>query len=148
MASDLHTLEDWVEPLLAKLDPAARRQLAATLGRKLRTSQRERIAAQKNADGTPYQARKFRQKSGRVKRRAMFVKLRQNKHLKVRADSTGVTVGFLGRVARLAEVHQRGLRDKVSPDGPTVKYPQRQLLGFTQGDIELIRDELIDYLAQ
>lgn len=148
MADSLADLADWAEPLLAKLGPAARRQLAGTLARKLRTSQRERIAAQKTPDGKAYRPRKIRNKRGRVKRRAMFVKLRQNRYLKARGNSTEVAVGFFGRVARIARVHQYGLRDKVSPKGPAVKYPERSLLGYAREDLQMVEDMLIDHLVE
>ncbi|WP_415843094.1 hypothetical protein [Yersinia entomophaga] len=35
-------------------------------------------------------------------------------------------------------VHHYGLRDKISRNGPTVKYERRQLLGLTDGDVEWI----------
>lgn len=50
----LSALEDWVAPLLAKLEPAQRRALARNVGQALRRSQAARIAAQQNPDGSAY----------------------------------------------------------------------------------------------
>lgn len=48
------------------------------------------------------------------------------------------------------ELHarQNSLRDKVTKNGPTVKYERRQLLGFTDGDSEWIGDLALEWLAK
>ncbi|BBB66590.1 hypothetical protein UNDYM_2337 [Undibacterium sp. YM2] len=61
----------------------------------------------------------------------MFNKLRTNTHLKAKADGNGLEVGFYGRVARIAWVHQYGLRDRVVAGGGDVQYKERQVLGFS-----------------
>ncbi|MFC0708829.1 phage virion morphogenesis protein [Azorhizophilus paspali] len=147
MPDDLRALEDWAGALLARLDAGERRKLTQTIARDLRRNQQQRIAAQRNPDGTPYAPRKdLRGQVGRV-RRKMFAKLRQAKHLKLQSTVDSIAIGFVGRVARLARVHQYGLRDRVERDGPEVQYDTRQLLGLTDSDIELIRDRLLEHLA-
>lgn len=146
---DLQQLEDWVGPLLAKLDPVERRRLAHTVALNLRRSQQQRIAEQRNPDGTPYAPRKqLRQRAGRIKRGAMFRKLRTAAHLKIRADQNQASIGFFGRVARIAQVHQEGDTDQARPGGPDVRYARRQLLGFTAADRERIRELLIEHLTR
>lgn len=150
MADDLTQLEDWAGALLAKLQPAARRQLARTVAIDLRRSQQQRIAAQQNPDGSAYAPRKPKQlrgKKGRIKRARMFIKLRQAKHLKATGDAQQATVQFLGRASRIARIHQYGETAEVAPGGPRVRYPRRELLGFTASDRERIRDRLIDHLT-
>lgn len=147
MADDLTALANWAEPLLAKLDAGARRQLARHIAQDLRRSQAGRIADQKNPDGSPYAPRKLRHKQGRIKRQKMFIKLRQRRHLKARVSSAEISVGFFGRVARIARVHQYGLRDRVAPDGPQADYEQRELIGFTREDRAMIEARLLEYLA-
>ncbi|TQU53007.1 phage virion morphogenesis protein, partial [Xanthomonas perforans] len=114
-----------------------------------RRSQSQRIGKQQAPDGSQYAPRKqqLRQKSGRVKRAKMFVKLRQAKHFKISASPNVVSVGFLGRVSRIARVHQEGLAEKIRPDGPKVSYEKRTLLGLAEGDYALIRDMLINRLV-
>lgn len=147
---ELRALEDWAGALLAKLDPKQRRQLNQGIARKLRRSQQQRIAAQKNPDGTPFAPRKARQplrsKQGRVKQK-MFTKLRQARYLKLQSDASNIALGFLARTARLARVHQYGLRDRPGRNSPDVQYSRRELLGFADTDLEMIRDELLDHLA-
>lgn len=151
MADELRALEDWAGALLAKLEPKQRRQLNQGIARKLRRSQQQRIAAQRNPDGTPYAPRKARQplrsKQGRVKQK-MFTKLRQARHLKLQSDASSIALGFLARTARLARVHQYGLRDRPGKGQDDVQYSRRELLGFASADLEMIRDELLDQLAR
>lgn len=153
---DLSALEEWAGPLLAKLSPAARRAAAMDVARALRRSLQQRIAAQMNPDGSPFvprkpkalQGKKAREKRGRIKRQAMFAKLRTAKLMKIDIDAEGVAIGWTGRVARIARVHQEGLESEVAPGGPKYRYPMRQLLGLTEADRELIRDKLLEHLVR
>ncbi|HZH44254.1 MAG TPA: phage virion morphogenesis protein [Lysobacter sp.] len=146
---ELNRLEEWAAPLLARLQPAQRNALARRLATEMRRSQQQRISQQRNPDGTAYAPRKprAREKAGRV-RRAMFQRLRQAKHLKAGGNASEVWVGFVGRTARIARVHQEGLVDRVSPDGPRVRYEPRALLGFTAEDVELVQSFLLANLAE
>lgn len=148
---NLRALEDWAGALLTKLEPKERRQLNQRIARGLRRNQQRRIAAQKNPDGTPYAPRKSRQnlrsKRGRIKQK-MFTKLRQVRHLKQQSDASNIALAFLGRTARLARVHQYGLRDRPGRGQDDVQYSPRELLGFTSADLEMIRDGLLDHLAR
>lgn len=153
VADELIQLEQWAGPLIAKLAPAQRQQLARTIALDLRRSQQRRIAAQVAPDGTVYAARKrqaesLREKRGAIRRRrdAMFAKLRTARWLKTHVTHEGAEVGFFGRVARLARVHQEGGRDRVSPDGPIATYPARPLLGFTETDRAMVRDRVLEFL--
>lgn len=151
MADDLQALEDWAGALLARLEPAERRKLTQAVARDLRRSQQRRIATQQNPDGSAYAPRKprqaRRQKTGRIKRK-MFSKLGQAKHLKLQSTADSAAITFLGRTARLARVHQYGLRDKPGRNSPDIQYDRRELLGFSAADRELIRDSLLTHLAQ
>ncbi|MDC8802563.1 phage virion morphogenesis protein [Halomonas pacifica] len=145
----LRDLEAWAEPLLARLTPAERRRLARTIATELRRRQRERIAAQRAPDGTPFEPRKpqARRQAGFVRRQPMFTRIRQAKHLRTKAHPGQAEVGFIGRVARIARIHQLGLRDRVEPGGPVHDYAQRELLGYSDADRQLIRDLIIQHLA-
>ena len=150
MANDLEALEDWAGVLLSKLEPAARSKLARSLAQKLRRSQQQRVKQQRNPDGSPYAARKPRDlkgKKGRIKHQAkMFLKMPRASYLKAKGDGQSITVGFTGRVARIARVHQYGLKDRAEANAPEVKYKQRQVLGLTEFDLDLIRDGLLAHL--
>lgn len=150
MSDDLSRLENWAAPLLAKLEPGERRRLTRTLAIDLRRSQQRRIAAQQNPDGSPYAPRKreVRGKAGRIKRNAMFVRILQAKHLRISSDANQAGIGFVGRVARIARVHQQGQSDTVNRSGLRVRYERRELLGFTESDIDRIRDLLVEHLIR
>lgn len=154
---DLQAFENWADPLLAKLTPAARRKLAMDIGRALRRSQQKRIAAQQAPDGSQFEPRKPRKreedrpraKAGRVKRKAkaMFAKLRTAKMMTIERDADGVSIGWSKRVARIARVHQEGLSSQVARGGVTYRYPVRQVLGLSESDRDMIRDMLTEALA-
>ena len=155
MADDLTLLETWCAPLLAKLTAGQRTQVARKIGQALRRSQHQRIVANRAPDGGSYLPRKrraepLRAKKGRIKRKrdAMFQRIGRAAYLKVQASPSDVSVGFFGRVARIARVHQEGRTDRINREGRTARYPVRELLGFTQADTRMVRDLLIEHLAQ
>ncbi|MFZ6752819.1 phage virion morphogenesis protein [Undibacterium sp. Dicai25W] len=93
------------------------------------------------------QHKEFKNKQGRIKKQkaTMFAKLRTNAHMKTSADANQIEVGFYGRVARIARVHQLGLRDRVSNTGPAITYPKRDLIGFSERDWELIKASMLKF---
>lgn len=149
MANNLEALETWAAVLLERLEPGERSKLARSIGQGLRRSQQKRVMAQENPDGSKFSPRKqrnLRGKQGRIKRNlAMFKKLRTASYLKVRGDSNAATIGFTGRIARIARVHQYGLKDRAERDAPDVRYEQREVLGFTEADLDLIRDKILEH---
>lgn len=151
--NELNAVEEWAGALLAQLSPAGRRAAMRDIARELRRSQQARIAAQKNPDNSAFEPRKaktgrkkLRDKSGRVKRNAMFMKLRTARWMKVGTADRELAVGFAGRVARLARVHQFGEKAPVAPGGSEYRYPARVLLGLLAADRELVREHLLRHL--
>ena len=152
MTDRLEALEDWAAGLLELLEPASRNRLARSVGRALRRSQQQRIIAQQNPDGSKYAPRKQRNvrgKQGRVKRKVkMFQKLRTSSFLKVQGDGNAIWIGYTGRIARIAKVHQYGLKDRAEQGAPNVKYEQRVVLGFTNAEHDMLRDTLLEHLTR
>ena len=152
MTNRLEALEDWAAGLLGQLEPASRNKLARSVGQALRRSQQQRIIAQKNPDGSKYAPRKqrnLRGKQGRVKRKVkMFQKLHKASFLKVQGGGDTVSVGFTGRIARIARVHQYGLKDRLGRGAPDVKYEQREVLGLTEAEVDWIKDYLLAHLIK
>lgn len=149
MSDDLTALETWLNPLLTKLEPQERTRLAREAAREIRKNQTKRITAQKNPDGSAYEKRKprdLRGKQGRIKKK-MFQKLKMARYLKAQGSEQAVTVGFTGRVARIARVHQYGLKDRAGRGAPEVRYARRELLGLSEDDLEIIRGALLDHLV-
>lgn len=147
MASNLEALETWAAVLLDRLEPGERSKLARSIGQELRRSQQKRAMAQENPDGTKFAPRKkrnLREKKGRIKRKfAMFKKLPSARYLKVNSDSKSVTVGFTGRIARIAKIHHYGLNDRAERGAPSVRYEKRKVLGLNNSAIEFIRDKIL-----
>lgn len=157
MSDMLDDLGDWLTPLISRIEPAQRGKLARSVAQQLRRSQQQRILAQRNPDGTPFAPRKPRElrelrgKVGRIKRKAkMFTKLRTVRYVKASGSASAATVGFAGRIARIARiarVHQYGLRDRAERGAPDVQYAQRRLLGLSQAEQDLVRDQVLAHLA-
>lgn len=136
---------------LAFVEAFARPEGVRLVGQALRRSQQQRIIAQQNPNGSKYAPRKqrnLRGKLGRVKRKVkMFRKLRTASFLRVQGDRNAISVGFTGRIARIARVHQYGLKDRAEKGAPSVGYEQRELLGLTEADLDIIRDQLLTHLT-
>ncbi|ELX0284872.1 phage virion morphogenesis protein [Escherichia coli] len=140
--NEFKPFDDKLAGLIAAISPVGRRKLASEIAKELRRSQQQRIKQQKAPDGTPYQARKrqpLRAKKGRIKR-AMFQKLRTSRYMKASGRNDTAVVEFTGKVQRIAQIHQFGLKDRPNPHAQDVQYPERQLLGFSRNDIQLIED--------
>lgn len=149
MSDAIDQIADWATPLMARLTPAARKAAMAEVAVYLRRSQAERIASQRNADGSPYESRRPRASLASSKgsiRRGMFLGLRKTRSLQRRATSDTAMVSMQPRALRVARVHQFGLTDKVDrrdPRSPSVRYARRELLGFTAADLDAVADILI-----
>lgn len=146
--SDFKAFDDKLAGLIGALSPASRRKLAAEIAKELRRSQQQRIKQQKAPDGTPYQVRKrqpLRAKKGRIKR-AMFQKLRTSRYMKASGRNDAAVVEFTGKVQRIAQIHQLGLKDRPNPHAHEMQYPKRQLLGFTTDNDTLIEEIILRYL--
>lgn len=142
--SELKPFDDKLAALIASLSPASRRKMAAEIAKQLRASQQQRIKRQQAPNGTPYASRRqpVRGKKGRVKR-AMFAKLRTNRYMKAKGSNDDAVVEFVGRVQRIARVHQEGLRDRPNRHSKEVQYDTRLLLGFNETDRQIVEDVIV-----
>lgn len=148
--SELTPFDDQMAGLIGALSPASRRRLAAEIAKQLRAAQQQRIRQQKAPDGSPYETRKrqpLRAKKGRIKR-AMFQKLRTSRYMKASGRNDAAVVEFTGKVQRIAQIHQLGLKDRPTPHAQDVQYPERQLLGFSQDDKQLVEELVIKHLSR
>ena len=152
MDNDLQRIEDWIGGLLVKVSPVERRRLSRKIGLDLRRSQSVRIASQLNPDVTYYapikNQKRLRSNKGRLKRmrKEMFPRLKMVSRMNLKTDQDQISISFLEKVSRIARVHQLGLKDRVSKNGPDAQYPARRLLGFSQTDEQLIRDSILKHL--
>lgn len=146
---ELQRVDDWLTALLVNLEPAVRSRMMRQLAQQLRQTQQQNIRLQRNPDGSGFEPRRVtaRSKKGRIKRQ-MFAKLRTAKYLKTAASADSASVQFEGKVQRIARIHHYGLRDRVCSKGPEIRYTKRQLLGFDNTAINLIKEQLLSYLTK
>jgi len=143
--SELQLVNDRLEALISSLSAPARKEMARSIGRKLRASQQQNIKRQQAPDGTQFKPRKtqpVRSKKGRIKRE-MFAKLRTAKYMKTQASPNEAVIEFAGNVQRMARVHHYGLRDRPSRKGKEVLYEARPLIGISGKDMQMIEDEIM-----
>jgi phage virion morphogenesis protein len=150
MNDDFLAVEEWAAGLLARLKPAERRRVNRAVALELRRNESQRIASQQEPDGSPFSPRhtpkNLRGKKGKI-RRSMFARLRTARYLRVDATATDAVVGYTGRAARIAIIHQEGRLDRPGPGQSPVRYPRRRLIGFTQKSRERVLDALAQHLA-
>lgn len=148
--SELNPLIDRLNGIIQSAEPSACRTLAKEVAARVRASQSARIKENRNPDGSQYEARKpqkLQAKKGAIHRR-MFQKLIRAKWLKARASATDASIEFIGRAGRIARVSQYGLRDRVNKRGIEVQYAQRELLGLTDADLEMIEDIVLSSMTR
>jgi phage virion morphogenesis protein len=149
--SDFDALEEWAAGLLARLAPAERGRVMRAVGGEIRQRQSQRIASQKAPDGSAYAPRApmpkgLRARAGQIRRRGMFAKLRTSRFLKATTTADEIAVGFEGRGATIARVHQFGQR-RTSRRGQLLVTPARVLIGLNEQDREFIADTLLKHIA-
>jgi len=145
--SGLEAFDEQLGVLIGNLSPAARKEMARSIAKRLRAGQQQNIKRQQEPDGTPFKPRKapVRKKKGRVKRE-MFAKLRTAKYLKAKGTADDAVVEFTGNVQRMARVHHYGLRDRPARGGKEVHYEARPLLGLADSERNMIEQLIIDAL--
>lgn len=76
----------------------------------------------------------------------MFRKLATARYLKMKTSADRISLGYEGRIAHIARIHQEG---KNAPVNSYIRhdYPERELLGTTPDEIEMIHDMLVRHLG-
>ncbi|CAH0248490.1 phage virion morphogenesis protein [Rahnella aceris] len=147
--SELTAFDTRLAGLIAALSPQSRKAMAATIAKRLRKHQQQRIKQQITPEGQPFTPRRpqpLRAKKGRIKRE-MFAKLRTAKYMKAKGTADDAVVEFTGQVQRMTKVHQYGLRDRPSVRAKEMQYPARPLLGLDAEDMKIVEDELLILLS-
>lgn len=138
-------LNRWFNQYLRHLEPSQRQELMRRLAQGLRIRSKDRISQQRDPNGNRFTPRK-RDQIGNIKRKgAMFKKIGQQ--LKTEYSSDKASVGFGGRTAQIARVHQEGKTIRPTNHAKATKYPIRVLVGFSQDDQKWIHTELEEYLS-
>ncbi|MCS6160711.1 phage virion morphogenesis protein [Shewanella baltica] len=147
---DLNHLNELFDGLIQQLSPAARKQLSRDIARRLRATQAQRIKQNIAPDGSAFEARKpqptWAKRLGAIKLKLMFQKIIRQKYLKPEYSSEAASVGFTGFISRVATEHQYGLRGRIN-ERISIRYTQRELLGLTQNEMNMIEAVIIRHLA-
>ena len=80
-----------------------------------------------------------------TRKEKMFRRLRTARFLKAYGTASAAVVGYSGHTAEIASVHQYGEVDTVAP-GARTRYPARELLGFTESDLDWLADTIVSFL--
>jgi len=149
MTDDIDALSGWAEPLLRKMQPTERRKLMKSIARELRKSNQERMKKQEGPNGESWEPRKSRigGKSGGIRKKAMFTKIRTSKFLRINTSPDVAGLLFSGAVGRIARIHHYGLRAKVDKNGPEYDYPSRPLLGTSRQDLDMIAEKILEHVT-
>lgn len=158
-AEGLDALAPWLGGVLQKLEPGERLGLTRKIGKALRDANAARIRDNVTPDGSPMEPRKAqsgkrgRDKRGRLRKRKgrMFPKTSLARNLRAFARPDEIEVSFRPLVAGTAAIHHHGLTAPVDPENRKsieIRYPARPLLGFAPEDLELIDQEVGNWLAR
>ncbi|MEY5269543.1 phage virion morphogenesis protein, partial [Salmonella enterica subsp. enterica serovar Corvallis] len=74
-------------------------------------------------------------------------KLRTSRFMKASAGNDAAVVEFTGKVQRMANVHQYGLKDKPGRNSAPVQYDARPLIGFNDEDRQAVEEIIIAKLS-
>ncbi|WP_242007915.1 phage virion morphogenesis protein [Sphingomonas ginsenosidivorax] len=106
--NDFAPIEQLCRDLLLRTAAPERARLLRSIGREIRKSQSDRIAAQRAPEGVAFAPRRPKPdrggKKGRLRQQKMFRKLRMAKSLKAGANADEAWVGFGGRASRIASI--------------------------------------------
>jgi phage virion morphogenesis protein len=111
------------------------------IANELRRRNRLRVHAQQNLDGSPYPPRSSNSARAAAKKKLLLWFL-DDKRMQANSGENWAEVGFSGRTAELAAVHQFGQTIKPFKKGPAVRYPIRELIGLRQADKQYVRETL------
>lgn len=146
--AELSYLPEHLGRIIDGLSDGQTLKLKKTLAQKLRKNQKKRITAQQNVDGSSYAPKKpQRKRKGQRVRKKMMNTIKNAKHMKIEHSKEGFAVGYVGRMAQVADVHQYGLTARLNAKtGVSAAYPVRELLGISDDDRQMIDEAVLEYL--
>lgn len=137
-------LDHWLDQIALRLEPIQRRELMRRLAQGLKVRQRDRIKQQRDPDGHRFIPRKRNQIGNKKRQGALFQNI--GKEIKTEYSADHTAVGFGGRTAIVAEVHQQGKTIKPSRYAKATHYPIRELVGFSKDDEKWIQTEINKFI--
>lgn len=139
-------LNQWLDQFAQQLQPNQKRYLMRLLAQGLRVRMRDRIKQQKDPNDRRFVPRK-RDQVGKIKRSgAMFQNI--GRQIKTAYSASTAEVGFSDRTAKIARIHQYGQVDRPTKTAKPTRYYKRELVGFSDDDIQYIEQTIIDFLGR
>lgn len=132
--------------LLKNVSPANRRKIAKEIAMKIRANRSDSIKANIGPDGKKFEPRKPQNRKG-AKRGRMFRKLGARRSLVAKYSPAQALVYFRGKNMSIAKIHHEGGCGVVNKQGFKVRYPERPLLGIGANERDIVRDAVVDALA-
>lgn len=134
-----------LEPLFAALDPKKAKLAQREISRYLRRQWVKRIRGQVDVHGQAFTPRLARNEN-----RKMLQGFASPTRLLARYRDDGFSIGYAGKAAERAEVHNLGLVDRIrSRSGLMVDavYPAREWVGINAADEMAIKSILARYMS-
>lgn len=146
---DDEELNDELSALLRNVKPSARRKIARVIAMRIRGNSGAQIKKNIDPDFKKFAPRKP-QKDKKAGKGLLFKKLsRKAKQLMFIENSAAeAMVGFRGKNLHILKTHQDGGEAVVNKFGLKVRYPERRLLGIGKTERIIVRDEIINALAE
>ncbi len=118
--------------LVKALSPSERKKLARQVGMTMRRNATHKIKRNIDPEGKAFEPRKPQKRS--IKNGKMFKQLSKARRLKLMASSDRAVMTYKNSLDKyIAGVHQKGETAKVNQH-TRVKYPVRELFGFSEKD--------------
>lgn len=146
---DDEELNDELSALLRNVKPSARRKMARVIAMRIRGNRAQQIKKNVDPDFKKFTPRKP-QKDKKAAKGLLFKKLsRKAKQLMfIENSAQEAMVGFRGKNLHILKTHQDGDEGIVNKFGLKVRYPERRLLGIGKTERIIVRDEIINALAE
>lgn len=139
-------LTHWLDTLSLQLEPTQRRVLLKQIAQGLRMRMRDRIKQQRDPNAKQFTPRK-RDQIGNIRRQGdMFQRI--GTRIKTEYSASHAAAGFSGRDAMIARIHHEGRVAKPSKRAASVRYPRRELIGFSADDLSWLEQQISEFLAQ
>lgn len=81
-----------------------------------------------------------------LKKGEMFRRIRTYKYLRTEYNSREALVGFTGRAAAIARIHQFGMIDDLDEHFHG-RYPERELLGLSSDDVLWLNEQIVNNIG-
>ncbi|MFX4314379.1 phage virion morphogenesis protein, partial [Enterobacter sp. 63] len=70
---------------------------------------------------------------------------RTSRYMKATGRENSAVVEFTGKVQRIAQIHQYGLKERPNTHSQYVKYAERKLLGLNHDNTNMIEQILVKF---